>query len=125
MSGRCAVLALTTAIVVAGPLVAQEPSAPAPRLRLRLVHEPLALRAHPALDPGGWLGPRTTPALAAQRWEAATRELIARLRADRRQARFLAALTPPPPAPPDTPRRRVPIPRPEDLAEPEEEPATL
>jgi hypothetical protein len=111
---------------VAGPLVAQEPRAPAPRVRIRLAHEPLALRGYPALDAGGWLGPRTTPGLAAQRWEVATGELIARRRAARLQAHFLAGLAPPLPALPDTPRRRVSIPRPEDLAEPvEEEPATL
>ncbi len=126
MSGRCAVFVLTTAMVVAGPLAAQEPGAPAPRLRIRLAHEPLALRAHPALDPGGWLGQRTTPALAARRWEVATRGLIAGRRAGRRQARLLASLAPPPPIPPERQPRRVPIPRPEDLAEPvEEEPATL
>ncbi|KPJ96883.1 MAG: hypothetical protein AMS20_17885, partial [Gemmatimonas sp. SG8_28] len=126
MSRRCAALALTTAILVAGPVVAQEPGAPAPRLRIRLSEEPLTLRRYVALEPGGWLGPSTTPELAGPRWAAATRALLARRRDARYQARLLAALSPPAPAPRDTVRRRIPIPRPEEIAELEvEEPATL
>ncbi len=106
--------------------MAQEPVAPPPRLRIRLSDEPLALRRSVALEPGGWLGPRTTPELAALRWELATRERIARSRLTRQHARLLASVAPPPRAPQDTVRRRrIAIPRPEELAEPEEEPATL
>jgi hypothetical protein len=128
VSCRCVALALTTAILVAAPLVAQEPRAPEPRLRIQLSDQPLALIGNVALKPGGWLGPRTTPELVGQRWAAETRALAARRTVARYQARVMAALSPPAPAPRDTARRRIPIPRPEEVAEPlevEEEPATL
>ena len=110
------------ALVPTGGAWAQEPAAAGPRVVIRLgVLDSLAFRLHPALDPGGRLGKRTTPALVAARWETRTRELLVRQRADRFREHLLATFAPPAPVPPDT---VVAIPRPADLA-PAEPPEPL
>ncbi len=117
MSGYRVTVALTAFLAAVGPLSAQQPGV-APRLALRLGPDTLVLRTYAALRPGGWLGPVTTPALVADRWEAETQALIARARVDRGRTHLQTALGLVPAAPADTGRRRIAIPRPTDVAEP-------
>ncbi len=111
--------ALILASAAAGSLAAQEAGAPARLGTLRFpVQDTLELRRYPALEPGGWLGPRSTPGLVAERWARETRERISNERRARFQAYLLVSvgLVEPAAAPG---RPRIAIPRPADLADPE------
>ncbi|MEE8192488.1 MAG: hypothetical protein V3T74_07055, partial [Gemmatimonadales bacterium] len=120
MSYHRVALVLVGLIVAATPGRAQQEGAPAPRLSLRLSRDTLTFRSHGALEPGGWLGLRTTPSLVADRWERETLRQIERARWQRFSAGFLADLNLVPEEPADTTgRRRIAIPRPGDIAQQE------
>jgi len=124
VSAHRVALALVLASAAAGSLAAQEPGAPTPLAHLRFpVPDTLVVRRYPALEPGGWLGPRSTPALVAERWARETRELIASDRQARSRFHLMFALgLVDDEAAPGRPR--IAIPRPADVVQ-EEVPRTF
>ena len=120
MSCHRVALVLVGLIVAASPGRAQQVGAPAPRVSLRLSRDTLTFRSHAALEPGGWLGLRTTPRLFADEWERETLWRIEQIRRERLSAGFLADLSLLGEEPADTTgRRRIAIPQPGDIAEQE------
>ncbi len=114
-------LALALSLGAAGPVAAQQVGAAPPRVRVTLTPvDSLALRPVSVLQPGSWLGVRTTSALVGARWEAATLRRIERARLRRARARILAALGIAPEAEPEAAEPPIVIPDPSELAEPEQ-----
>src|SRR5207302_6639301 len=64
---------------------------------------PLAPPRHPALVPGGRLGPHTAPALVAAAWQRRARALWSPALGQPMAAAPVAAAAPPPPPPPPRP----------------------
>jgi hypothetical protein len=113
-------------MVAAVPGRAQQEGAPAPRVSLRLTRDTLTYRSHAALEPGGWLGVRTTPGLVADEWQRETLRQVDLARWGRLSAGFLADLSLLVEQPADTTgRRRIAIPQPGDIAAGQEGPGTF
>ncbi len=107
-----------------GTLEAQDEPGPKLGLVLREPWEPAGFRTPPALEPGGWLSFRPSPAGIVARWFAEIRELAKEARSRRRVARLQASLqSAAEPETPDIPSPEAMAPRPEDLAQPPQQDA--
>ncbi|MGD2135301.1 MAG: hypothetical protein PVF27_04030, partial [Gemmatimonadales bacterium] len=125
MSRHTLSIALALLIGTAGAGLAQGPEVAEPRLEIVLPGiDLLTLRVPPSLQPGGLLGPSTTPTLAGARWLEETLGRVAEAKAERRRRRLQRVLGLTAAAVPadSVERPRIALPRPEDLIEPEAEP---
>ncbi len=112
MSRATVAVLIAALILLGGTLSAQVGVTTGPTVRLRFTTDTLRLQIPREMEPGGLLGPRTSPERVVALWAARTIALIRTQQMARRHQWLLATIGP------QQERQRPAIPRPEAVAQP-------